>query len=172
LLFISLLATSDVAFDHYPAIAVDVPRDIVAKHRNDLFALALYDPEQKDKSYRLAVAERDLSSPAPGTMPSATPTPTPTATPTLQPNGPNAALSFTPPPVGTGLGADSLPPERVAFQATATNLTLRANRPVVFALYAVAPTPTPSPSPSAKPGASAAPAAASPSPTAAASASP
>jgi hypothetical protein len=151
LLFISLLATSDVAFAQYPKIAVNVPREIVAKHRVDVFALALYDPE-KDKAYRLAVAERDFTSPAPGTLPSATPTPTavPTVPPGGQPNFPNGPTALTPPPVGSGLDSGSLPPERIAFQATAATLTLRANRPTVFALYVVAPAPSPSPSPSPK----------------------
>jgi hypothetical protein len=160
LLFISLLATSDVAFAEYPKIAVDVPRDVVAKHRDDLFGLALYDPERKDKSYRLAVAERDLSSPGPAMLPSATPVPT--ATPALF-GVPNGAAPFTPPPVGTGLGSGSLPPEHIAFQAPAADLTLRANQPVVFALYAVAPAPSPSPSPSPSP---------KPTPTAVTTASP
>ena len=168
LLFISLLATSDVAFGQYPKIAVDVPREIVAKHREDVFALALYDPE-KDKAYRLAVAERDMSSPAPGTLPSATPTPTPVPTPTPSgPPFPNGMAAFTPPPVGSGLASGALPPERIAFGATAANLTLRANRPTVFALYVVAPAPSPSPSPSPKntANATAAPVTPSPSPSA------
>lgn len=148
LLYISLLATSDVAFSAYPTIAVNVPRDVVAKHRDDLFGLALYDPEQKDKAYRLAVADRDLSSPAPGSLPSPTPTPTPIPTPPPAFNVPNGgAAAFTPPPIGSGLEAGSLPPERIAFHSTSANLILRANRPVVFALYVFGAAPSPSPSP-------------------------
>jgi hypothetical protein len=161
LLFISLLATSDVAFGEYPKIAVDVPRDVVAKYRDDLFALALYDPEQKTKAYRLAVAERDLSSPDPQTLPSATPVPTPPPTPTPTPFGaPNGPGAFTPPPVGSGLDSSSLPPERIAFQAAAANLTLRANVPAVFALYVIAASPSPSPSPKATAAGASSPAAA------------
>lgn len=148
LFFISLLATADVTLGEYPKIAVTVPREIAATHRDDTYALALYDPEQKEKSYRLAVAERDLSSPLPGTLPAApAATPVPTAVPAPTPfgmsNGPSA---FTPPPVGPEAAGDSLPPEYVAFTATEMVLKLKANRPVVFALYAVPPQPTPSPS--------------------------
>jgi hypothetical protein len=170
LLYISLLATSDVAFAEYPKIAVDVPRDVVAKYRDDVFALALYDPEQKTKAYRLAVAERDLSSPDPQTLPSATPVPTPAPSPTpfgVQ-NGPGA---FTPPPVGSGLDSSSLPPERIAFKAAAANLTLRANVPAVFALYAISASPSPSPSPKAT-GAGASSPAIAPSPAPSSSVSP
>ncbi|MGD0474443.1 MAG: hypothetical protein ABSB70_14695 [Candidatus Velthaea sp.] len=173
LFFISLLAPSDIAFAQYPKIAVDVPRDVIAKHRDDVFALALYDPERKDKTYRLAVAERDLSSPGPQSLPSATPVPTPMPTPFGMSNG---AQAFTPPPIGMGVGSAALPPEHIAFLATPENLTLRANRPVVFALYAVAPAPSPSPSPSLSPSskatASAAPAPALPSAVPSPSASP
>jgi hypothetical protein len=163
LLYLSLLATSDVAFNEYPEIVVDVPREIAAQHREELFALALYDPEQKDKAYRLAVAERDLSSPGPEMAASAAPSPTAAATMLF--NAPGGPPAFTPPPVGTGLDSASLPPERVAFKPTAATLTLRANRPVVFALYAIAPAPSPSPSPSPKPASSADAPSAAPSPT-------
>ncbi len=169
LLFVSLLATADLTLGEYPKIDFNVPRDIAAKHRDDTFALALFDPE-KDKAYRLAVADRDMSSPAPGSMPSAPPTPVPTPVPTATPFGmPNGPAPFTPPPIGSALGSAALPPEFVAFKATATSLTLRANRPVVFALYAVPPQPSPSPSPSGSPRAAAAP---SPGASAGASASP
>jgi hypothetical protein len=188
LLFISLLATADVTLAQYPTIAVDVPRDVAAKHRDDIFALALYDSSQNDKSFRLAVADRDLSSPAPGSMPSWTPGPTPM--PTVMPigmvNGPGA---LTPPPVGAGIGASTLPPERVAFKPTAQGLVLKANRPLIFALYAIAPSPSPSPSAAPKtspsprasglaspaapaPGSSAPPAAPSPAPSPATATSP
>jgi hypothetical protein len=155
-----------------------VPRDIASKHRDDSYALALYDPEQKDKSYHLGIADRDFSSPLPGTLPTAAPTPRPTPTQTPTPFGaPFGATGFTPPPIGQGLGSNSggLPPEHVAFMGTAATLALKANRPVVFALYAIPPTPTPSPSPSPKGGASPSPSpaasGASPSPVPSASAS-
>jgi hypothetical protein len=154
LLFISVMATSDLALAKYPKIALDVPHDIVIKHRNDTFALALFDPEQKVRAYRLAIAERDLSSPAPGSrptpIPTSTPTPVPTASPTTTPFGTSLTLPqmTTPKPVST------LPPEYVAFQATAATLMLKADRPVVFALYAITPYATPSPSPEVSPGGS------------------
>jgi hypothetical protein len=162
LFFISLLATSDLTLDEYPKISVNVPRDVASAHRDDLFALALYDPEQKEKAYRLAVAERDLSSPLPGSAPTpvvtAVPTPAPAPTPFGMPNG---AVSFTPPPIGPQLSGESLPPEYVAFTATQTPLKLKANRPVVFAFYTVPPPPSPSPSASPAPAVSASPSAAS-----------
>jgi hypothetical protein len=180
LLFISLMSTSDVTLNEYPKIAVDVPREVATKHRDDTYALALYDPEAKSKSYQLAIAERDYSSPAPGSTPTPVPTPVPTPSPTATPFGMfNGPTTFTPPPIGAGLGSSGLPPQHVAFRATAATLTMRANRPVVFALYAIPPQPSPSPSPSPKasgsplPGASGSPApAASPSPLPSSSASP
>lgn len=169
LLFVSLLATSDVTIGEYPRIAFEVPREIAAKHHNDTYALALYDPESKSKSYALAVADRDLTSPLPGTLPSPvaatpTPTPVPTTTPFGLMNGPQ---SFTPPPIGSGIGSaeNGLPPEYVAFGAAPATLNFKANQPVVFALYAIPPQPSPTPTPKPKPSAS-------PSPLPSATASP
>jgi hypothetical protein len=156
LLYITLLATGDVTFDAYPRIAIDVPRDVVTKYRDGTFGLALYDPADKSKLYRLSVAERDTSTPAPGsvkvTAPTATtatpsPSPTPTRNPSASP-GPSAA-----PTTPTPAPAPTLPPERVAFNGTATTLFLKANRPVVFALYAVPQPATPKPEASGSPGA-------------------
>jgi len=156
------MATSDLTLATYPKIAINVPHDIVIKHHADTFALALFDPEQKVRAYQLAVAERDLSSPAPGSMPTpiatSTPTPVPTASPTTAPFG----ASLTPPQMMTPKPVSSLPPEHVAFQATAAALMLKADRPVVFVLYAITPHATPSPSPKASPGTS--PTAANPAP--------
>lgn len=154
LLFITLLATNDVTFDAYPKFEIDVPRDIVTKYREGEFALALYDPATKDKRYRLAVAERDYATPAPGARPalaaSSAPAPTPTSTPTPRPSGlvPRGAPA---PGVAAPLPQATLPPMRVAFAGTAAPLALKANRPVVFALYAIPATPSPAPIPSAKP---------------------
>jgi hypothetical protein len=152
LLFITLLATSDVTFDAYPRISIDVPRDIVTKYRDGTFGLALYDPADKSKLYRLAVAERDTSTPVPGSVkatatPGATASPIPSPTPTRNPSAPPvpAVAPTTPTPVP----APTLPPERVAFNGTATTLVLKANRPVVFALYAIPQPATPKPSPEA-----------------------
>jgi hypothetical protein len=145
LLFISIMATSDLTLATYPKIAITVPDVIAVKHRADTFALALFDPEQKARAYRLDVAERDLSSPDPGSMPTliatSTPTPVPTASPASAPFG----ASLAPPPMTNPKPVSTLPPEYVAFQATATTLTLKADRPAVFALYAIAPRATPSP---------------------------
>jgi hypothetical protein len=162
LLFISLVATSDVTLSAYPRISIDVPRDIALKYREGSFGLALFDPGKKTKRYDLSVAERDLSSPVPGavtTSPSPSPTPsaTPTAPPTLKPGQTATPIA---PPVPSP--SPTLPPQRISFMGTATDLVLVANRPVVFALYAIpvpkkspAPSPSPSGSPSATPGASA-----------------
>jgi hypothetical protein len=163
LFYISLLSTADVTLGEYPKIAVDVPRATAAKYRDATYGLALYDPESKEKAYRLAVADRDLTSPPPGSSP-ATPAPTPTLTPmpssSAGPFGmPNGTI--TPPPVGLGLDVGAaLPPERIAFLGTAASLTLKANTPVVFAFYVVPPQPSP------KPSATGTSAAASPSPPA------
>lgn len=146
LFFISLLSTADVTLGEYPKIAVDVPPDVAAKYHEQVFALALYDPESSAKVYRLAVAERDVTASA-VSQPAATATPSPTPSPG---EAANAAAALTPPPVGGGVGANVLPPDHVAFLGTAASLTLKSNRPVVFAVYA-APAPAPSPSGSAVP---------------------
>ncbi|GAC1428907.1 MAG: hypothetical protein NVSMB5_23520 [Candidatus Velthaea sp.] len=151
LLFISLLATGDVTFDAYPKFAIDVPREIATKYRDGSFGLALFDPSEKGKRYRLSVAERDLSTPAPGaTSATAKPMPTHKPTPVPAPSGtpgPNSGLP--PPPLASPEHArtDTLPPQRIAFESSTANLTLHANRPVVFALYALPAQPSPSPSP-------------------------
>jgi hypothetical protein len=154
LLFISVMATSDLTLATYPKLAINVPHDTAIKHHADTFALALFDPEQKVKVYQLAVAERDFSSPAPGSMPTpiamSTLAPVPTASPTTTPFG----ASLTPPQITTPKPVSTLPPEYVAFQATAAALVLKADRPVVFALYAIRPQATPSPAPEASPGTS------------------
>jgi hypothetical protein len=147
LLFVTLLSTQDVTFEEYPRIAIDVPRDIVTKYRDGTFGLALFDPSDKAKRYRMAVSERDLSTPAPGSVatvkPSAAPTATPTARPSPSPGATGTAL--TPPPVATAAPTPTLPPERISFNGTAATLFLKANRPVVFALYAIPQPPTPAP---------------------------
>ncbi len=153
LLYVSLLPTADLTLAQYPKIAVDVPRDTVAKYRDRPFALALYDPETKEKTYRLAVAERDLASPAPSPSSPATATPAPVIS--MNPGQMQNPTALTPPPVGSALGDAMLPPERIAFLPTASTLVLRANRPVVFVVYAA---PAASPQPSAKPSAGSSPA--------------
>jgi hypothetical protein len=156
LFFISLLATSDVTLTSYPALAINVPRDIVTKYRTGTFALALFDPADKEKHYRLAVAERDLATPGPGGFATPVPTPTPQATATPSPSprpSPTGSVNPLAPPtvlVASPSPSPTLPPERIAFQGTASELKLAANRPVVFALYVI-PAPSASPSPSPAP---------------------
>jgi hypothetical protein len=175
LFFITLIATSDVTFSELPKIAIDVPRDIVLKYRSGSFGLALFDPAKKSKRYELTVAELDVRSPAPAASAAALPSPSPvasaspTAAPTLRPGQSPTPLSTAAPKP-----SPTLPPQRVAFMNAPTELQLVANRPVVFALYAVPvpkPSPSPSPKPSAKPHPSAAPAG-SPSPAGSSPASP
>lgn len=165
LLFITLLATGDLTLEEYPRFAIDVPRDVVTKYREGSFGLALFDPAEKTKRYRLAVAERDVATPPPTATPSASPAPKPSPTPAPKPtpSSSGAPGSFTPPPLPSASPTATLPPQRIAFTGPAAQLKLVANRPVVFALYAVPPQPTPSPSPSSSP-APAASASATPSP--------
>jgi hypothetical protein len=177
LVFISLMATGDVNFGSYPRFAIDVPRDLVAKYRDSAYELALFDPATKEKSYRLAVAERDYSTPVPGThtaaptlppTPAPTPVPSPSLTPSPHPSGIALPGVLTPPPFPkTPEPGPTLPPERISFTGPATKLALKANRAVVFALYVI---PAPSPEPSAKPAAAKPSAIPSPVPSAAPSA--
>ncbi len=210
LVYITLLPTHDMTLDSYPRIAIDVPRDIVAVYRENEFGLALYNAGAKDTTFKLAVAELDTATPPP------TPTPNPSAplpptaiplsaSPSPSPSPGNSArvASASPGPTGSGASpaagtatgpagpgpSPTLPPQRILFAGTATALKLYANRPVVFALYALpVATPSPSPSPhasaggtasagaipgaSSSPEAAASPAAASPSPSPVASGSP
>jgi hypothetical protein len=190
LFFISLVATSDVTLNELPKIAIDVPRDIVVKYRAGTFGLALFDPAKKTKQYALAVAELDLASPAPGASLAPLPSPSPSASPSPLPSGspspgPTLRPGQTPTPTPAPKPSATLPPQRIAFRNTATELQLVANRPVVFALYAIpVPKPSPSPSPAAfakghaspaaspLPGASGSPVAVGSPPAAAASGSP
>ncbi len=165
LAYITLLPTHDMTLESYPRIAVDVPRDVVTTYRENELGLALYNASSKDGTFRLAAAELDMSSPPPTASPnpsapppptaipvSASPTPSgsprPSASPTVLPSG------VTPSPGATGSGAavpsasPTLPPERIVFAGTAATLKLTANRPVVFALYAL-PVATPAPTPRA-----------------------
>ncbi len=158
LAYITLLPTHDMTLDSYPRIAVDVPRDIVTIYRENELGLALYNASTKDGTFRLAAAELDTSTPPPTASPnpsapppptaipvSASPTPSgsprPSASPTVLPSG------VTPAPSGAA-PSPTLPPERILFAGTAATLKLVANRPVVFALYAL-PVATPAPTPRA-----------------------
>jgi len=139
LLFVALQSTKDVTLDQYPRFAFDVPAaEVTALGKNPQFGLALFDPTEKVHYYRLAAAELDLATAAPTTMPTST---LPTATPKPSPKPSGSAL-----PVATGSPTPG--PVHVAFQPTASDLKLVANKMYVFAVYAATPIPA-SPSPSA-----------------------
>jgi hypothetical protein len=166
LAYITLLPTHDMTLESYPRIAVDVPRDVVTIYRENELGLALYNASSKEGTFRLAVAELDTSSPPPTASPnpsapppptaipvSASPTPSgsprPSASPTVLPSGvtpaPGTSASAA---VPSASASPTLPPERILFAGTAATLKLVANRPVVFALYAL-PVATPAPTPRA-----------------------
>jgi hypothetical protein len=202
LIYIKLLPTHDVTLASYPRIAVDIPRDLASEYRDGEFGIALWNSGEKDEHYRLAVVQRDASSspppitratiaPIPTVPPSgapaagASPVPSPSASATIPPaTHPAGRLAFgggdghtAPGPSGSpgvapAAASATLPPQRLLFAATATPLHLVANRPAIFALYALpSPATTPAPAPSAARGAaSAAKGSASAAPSAAASA--
>jgi hypothetical protein len=177
LAYLELLPTHDVTLASYPRITLDIPREIASQYRDGEFGLALWNSGEKDSAYRLAVAEIDaVATPPPATVrkvvaqatvtatasssASAVPSATPSLPPPLMrnvppgmggnvpvagPNGvsaPPGAAAPTPAPTAT------LPPERILFAGTATSLKLIANRPAIFALYAL-PHPRATPAPSA-----------------------
>ena len=167
LVYISLLATRDITLAAYPRVAVDVPRDIVTNYRADEINLGLYDVAEKDKTFRLAVADHDTASPPPPPNAARTAPPPPTSIPvsaasagaSAAPSGVPAGFpsgALTPAPGTSGvlpggspapLTSPTLPPQRILFAATAHSLKLPANTSVVFAVYAL-PIATPSPAPS------------------------
>jgi hypothetical protein len=175
LVYVSLLATHDVSLNSYPRIAIDVPRDIVTTYRENELNLALYNAGTNDKAYRLSVAEHDTASPPPMPTPGKTAPPPPTPIP-VSAGSAGPGSSSTPPPGFPGgtlpspggspgapgapgapgtspspAASPTLPPQRILFAGTAAALKLTANRPVVFALYALPiATPSPSPAPAAK----------------------
>ena len=150
LLYITFDATSDVSFPTFPAFAFNVPSAKITD--KTLFGLAFFDPTQKTKAFKLAVASRDLT---------AAPSPSPSA----KSAKPQPTVSGS--PVAT---ASPVATERVAFDAGTGPFAMKANTTYVFALYSFVPTPSPSPSASASASASAA--SASPASSAAPSASP
>jgi hypothetical protein len=197
LAYITLLPTHDATLESYPRIALDIPREIASQYRDGEFGLALWNSGEKDSKYRLAVAELDTVStpppvktvaavasanPSPGTTVIKTMSPLATSTPRPQGASPSpGAVSSNLPGVPGGVpvpsAAPTLPPARIVFGGTAATLKLVANRPAVFALYALPhPSTTPVPKASSAPSSSSshAPAAASSSSPApgAASASP
>lgn len=150
LAYITLLPTHDMTLASYPRIALDIPRETASQYRDGEFGLALWNSGEKDSKYRLAVAELDTTSTPPPLLERAietavSPEPVKTmsvkhavATPPGSPN-PLASPSTTPEPNVTAApsAAPTLPPARIVFAGTATTLKLVANRPAVFALYAL-----------------------------------
>jgi hypothetical protein len=159
LAYITLLPTHDATLESYPRIAIDIPREVASQYRDGEFGLALWNSGEKDAKYRMAVSELDTAATPPPivratTAPlaaasaksSASPGASPSATPSL-PAG--TRVSGSPAP-GTSPGASpaaggvavpsaqpTLPPARMVFAGTASALKLMANRPAVFAVYAL-----------------------------------
>jgi len=180
--YITLLPTHDATLESFPRIQIDVPREVASQYRDGEFGLALWNSGEKDAKYRLAVAELDTAStpppirqtasvavpsgsPGATAKPGSTSTPAPTAAPTgiTRVNGSPVPGSSASPGVGlpAPTAAPTLPPARILFAGTAMPLKLVANRPAVFALYALPHPSTPGPK-----------AAGSPAPHAAASSTP
>jgi hypothetical protein len=174
LAYITLLPTHDATLESFPRVQLDVPRDVASQYRDGEFGLALWNSGEKDAKYRLAVAELDTASTpppararesvaAPSGSPGATAKPgaataAPTATPTsaTRTSGSPAPGSSAVPGLGTTAptAAPTLPPARLLFAGTAAPLKLVANRPAVFALYALPHPATPAPKASGAPAAS------------------
>jgi hypothetical protein len=175
LVYVTLLPTHDMTLDTLPRIAIDVPRDIVTVYRETEFGLALYNSGAKDTTFKMAVAELDTATPPPTPTPNPSAPPPPTAIPvsaSAAPSGLRASAAVSPTPLPSGVtpapgtsaapgssaapgASPTLPPQRIVFAGTATSIKLTANRPVVFALYAL-PVATPPPSPRASGSAAAA----------------
>ncbi|MEA2665564.1 MAG: hypothetical protein QOI11_2508 [Candidatus Eremiobacteraeota bacterium] len=168
LVYVKLLPTHDITLESYPRIALDVPREVASQYRDGEFGLALWNAGEKESRYRLAVAERDSASPPPIVRPSSAPRAVATAstTPTPAASGspgarPSPSGSAVPGALGGPNGplpqaSATLPPQRILFASTAAPLKMVANRPLIFALYAL---PHPSATPAPKGAGSAAPAA-------------
>jgi hypothetical protein len=195
LAYITLLPTHDATLESFPRIQLDVPRDVASQYRDGEFGLALWNAGEKDAKYRLAVAELDTAStpppvrqPASVAAPSGSPgatakpgaaTSAPTAPPTTvtrTQGSPLPGSSAIPGSTVAPTAAPTLPPARILFAGTAAPLKLVANRPAVFALYALPHPATPGPkasgTPAASAGSAAPKAAGSSAPSASSSASP
>ncbi|MBV8150944.1 MAG: hypothetical protein JOY59_05255, partial [Candidatus Eremiobacteraeota bacterium] len=163
LAYVKLLPTHDATLESYPRIALDIPRELASQYRDGEFGLALWNSGEKDSAYRLSVAERDTTATPPPIVRTAAPSVTlAPATPSPSPSASGSARP-TIAPVATPSAAPTLPPQRILFSGTATPLHLIANRPAIFALYAL-PHPSSSATPHASPhaGASGAPPSAAP----------
>jgi hypothetical protein len=184
LAYVTLLPTHDATLESYPRIQLDIPREIASQYRDGEFGLALWNSGEKDSKYRLAVAELDTAStPPPMRVTTAAPVPAASASASAKP-GSSAAPTATPlvtprpgtsgsplPGTSAGLGgptpalSPTLPPARLLFSGTSATLKLVANRPAVFALYALPhPSMTPAPKASGSPGSASASASGSPHP--------
>ena len=187
LAYVTLLPTHDATLESYPRFELDIPRDVASQYRDGEFGLALWNSGEKDAKYRLAVAELDTaatpppitraaaSAPSPAASGGASAKSTSSAAASLPPGAritgttpaPGASAAGSPGAVPVPSASATLPPARLLFAGTATPLKLIANRPAVFALYAL-----PHPSATPAPKGSGAPAAASSSPHPAGSAHP
>ena len=155
LAYITLLPTHDMVLESYPRIALDIPRETASQYRDGEFGLALWNAGEKDAKYRLAVAELDTDATPPPLVPTSVPTATARAKASAS-NPPASPASSSPsrfslapmPPAGpSGMpdaggsampsASPTLPPARLVFAPTAATLKLIANRPAVFALYAL-----------------------------------
>jgi hypothetical protein len=158
LAYIKLLPTHDVTFESYPKISVDIPRDLAAQYRDGEFGIALWNAGEKDTRYRLAVAQRDVTSSSPpiaqvshAPVPSVSAVATGVPLPVPSPSSADAGkIRFGGEGGGAAGGGASgaslapgaapsatLPPQRLLFAGTATTFHLLANQPAIFALYAL-----------------------------------
>ncbi len=159
LAYIELLPTHDVTLSSYPRFTIEVPREVATQYRDGEFGLALWNSGEKDSKYRLAVAELDTTATPPPMAVHQLATPVPSAK-VVSSAAPSPGASSTPRTFGFNLpavpgaspgatiapsAAPTLPPERLLFAGTATTLKLVANRPAVFALYALPHVSTPGP---------------------------
>lgn len=161
LLYISMVPTKTLTFDHLPQFVFGVPQTVVDSlgDKWDL-GLGFFDPSDKTKKFKLAIADRvAVATSAPTPTPSATATPSPTPTPSPSPS-PNPSASRTASSSPTPLPTPTIMLVAVGFASPEMALTLEANKTYVFVLYAIVATP-PSAAPNAGASASAAPTAAS-----------
>jgi hypothetical protein len=175
LAYVTLLPTHDATLESYPRFELDIPREIASQYRDGEFGLALWNSGEKDSKYRLAVAELDTAATpppitrAPASVPSpaasggasAGPAASAAASPTAATRtrgaspAPGASAAASAGAVPAPVASATLPPARLLFAGTASTLKLVANRPAVFALYALPhPSATPAPKGSAAPAAS------------------
>jgi hypothetical protein len=168
LAYVTLLPTHDAVLESYPRIQLDIPREIATQYRDGEFGLALWNSGEKDAKYRLAVAELDTTAtppplrvasvPAPAASgaikpgASATPTGAPTTLLSTMRPGTSPSPGASAVVVAAPVASPTLPPARILFAGTASPLKLVANRPAIFALYALPHPAAASPAPKASGG--------------------